>query len=258
VESYVLGLSDAAESAEFERLCLQYPELAAARQAFEEALEKHALENAVAPSAQVRKKLLEAIGKETAVKTSSKVIQMEPVNTPARKGGGLLRFVAAAAVILLLVAAWFAYQSNKQYEEAKASQAQLQEEIKRKDSILDKIAEERKAIRNPNAIVVNMEGTKIAPQSSASVYWDSTTSDVYLVVKNMPKLANDKQYQLWALINGQPKDLGVFDSKEENMILRMKNTEKAQAFAITIEKKGGNPTPTLDSMQSMGEMKAKQ
>ncbi len=76
---------------------------------------------------------------------------------------------------------------------------------------------------------------------------------MYLVVKNMPKLSNDQQYQLWALIDGKPKDLGVFDATDDKVILKMKNTQKAQAFAITIEKKGGSPSPTLDSMQSLGK-----
>lgn len=33
----------------------------------------------------------------------------------------------------------------------------------------------------------------------------------------------------------------------------MKNTKRAQAFAITIEKKGGDEQPDLGSMQSLGE-----
>jgi hypothetical protein len=33
----------------------------------------------------------------------------------------------------------------------------------------------------------------------------------------------------------------------------MKDTKKAQAFAITIEKAGGSHQPTLDSMQSLGK-----
>jgi len=48
----------------------------------------------------------------------------------------------------------------------------------------------------------------------------------------MPKLPNDQQYQLWALIDGKPSDLGVFDATDNKVILKMKNTKKAQAFAI--------------------------
>jgi anti-sigma-K factor RskA len=106
---------------------------------------------------------------------------------------------------------------------------------------------------DPNTTVVNMVGTQAAPKSSANVYWDSTNTSVYLVVKNMPKLPSNQQYQLWALIDNKPKDLGVFDATDDKVILKMKNTQKAQAFAITIEQKGGSPSPTLQKMQSLGK-----
>jgi anti-sigma-K factor RskA len=34
----------------------------------------------------------------------------------------------------------------------------------------------------------------------------------------------------------------------------MKNIPRAQAFAITLEKKGGNPTPTMEQMFVMGSI----
>ena len=98
-----------------------------------------------------------------------------------------------------------------------------------------------------------MVGTQVAPTSSANIYWDSASSNVYLIVKNMPKLPSVQQYQLWALIDNKPKDLGVFDATDQNVILKMKNTQKAQAFAITIEKQGGSPSPDLQKLQSMGK-----
>src|SRR6202000_1909090 len=121
-------------------------------------------------------------------------------------------------------------------------------------NILDKIVDEQKhVVGDPNTTVVNMVGTKVAPKSSANIYWDSASANVYLVVKNMPNLPNDKQYQLWALIDNKPKDLGVFDATDDKIILKMKNTQKAQAFAITIEQKGGSPSPDLQKLQSMGK-----
>ena len=51
VESYVLGLASNEERREFEQLCAQYPELLLARMAFEQAIEKQAMANAIAPDA---------------------------------------------------------------------------------------------------------------------------------------------------------------------------------------------------------------
>lgn len=69
---------------------------------------------------------------------------------------------------------------------------------------------------------------------------------------------NDKshQYQLWALVNGKPVDLGVFDVKADTagILVNMKEIANAQTFAVTIEKRGGSPSPTMDQMIVAGNV----
>jgi anti-sigma-K factor RskA len=256
IEAYVLGLASQSEKAEFEQLCTQYPELVTARRDFEEGLEKHAADQTMEPPHGVKVKVLEAISgaagnaPETVSANPPKIITMEKQKTGA---SGLLRFIAAASVILLVILSWFTYQSYQQNRDLEKNNEALNEKLNSTRQTLDAIVDETSVLKNPNTTVVNMVGTKVAPKSSANVYWDSTNNNVFLVVKNMPQLPSDRQYQLWALIDGKPSDLGVFDSKSDKVILKMKNTKKAQAFAITIEKSGGNPSPTLDSMQSIGK-----
>jgi anti-sigma-K factor RskA len=252
VENYVLGLADAGERAEFEQLCRQYPELVKAREQFEVMLEKHALANAVQPPAATRQKVL-AVVQDSAAQTNPKIPAMETTSTPVRSMNAW-RWVAAASIILLAVSAWFAYDANKKNEDLATQNKDLQSRLDSSDLVLQRIVDERKNA-DQGVIVVNLEGTKNAPKSSASIFWDSAKANVYLVVDNMPRLPNNKQYQLWAIIDDVPKDLGVFDVKDKNMIIKMQGVQKAQAFAITIEKQGGSPTPTLDSMQVMGSPK---
>jgi len=258
----VLGLATESERTEFEQLCTQYPELVAARREFEERLEQHASQQAEPPPPGVKVKIFKAIGDQHPDHSPSsnppKTITMENVNSPARSTSGWLRFVAAASVVLLIGLAWFTYQSYTQNNELQTTNNALKARLNSTDSILNQIVAEQKMVKDPNVTVVNMVGTQTAPKSSANIYWDSTSSNVFLVVKNMPKLPSDQQYQLWALIadkegKPQPKDLGVFDATDDKVILKMKNTQKAQAFAITIEQKGGSPSPTLQKMQSLGK-----
>jgi hypothetical protein len=162
--------------------------------------------------------------------------------------------VAAAAIILFLIAGYFAYNFYNKNRELKNSNKDLEAKLNQNDSLINKMTEEQKIMHDPNAMVVNMVGLKGSP-ASASVYWDSTSTDVYLVVKNMPKLPSDKQYQLWALIGSKPVDLGLFDAPQPNVILKMKNTQQADAFAITIENRGNTAGPTLEQLQSMGKAK---
>lgn len=175
---------------------------------------------------------------------------MQPGTT--RSSG--LKWFAAASVILFLITAYLAYSFYNKNEE-------LQAKINRTDTIVNELqakvaemARGEKIMHDPNVMVVNMVGLK-GSASSANVYWDSTSTDVYMVVKNMPKIATDKQYQLWALIGSKTVDLGLFDLPQSNVILKMKNAQKADAFAITIENRGNTGGPDLGQLQSMGKAK---
>jgi anti-sigma-K factor RskA len=68
---------------------------------------------------------------------------------------------------------------------------------------------------------------------------------------------NDKahQYQLWALVGGKPVDLGVFDSGADTLtnIKEMKSLASADAFAVTLEPRGGSVNPTMDQMMVIGK-----
>ena len=257
IESYVMGLASEAERAEFERLCTEYPELLAARRKFEERLEGYASENAEAPPPEVKVKVLEAIGnafpRNEASSTPPKIVNMPNANQ--RTGAPvMLRVVAAASIILFIGMGFLYYQTKQENRDLAETNDRLKVSLDTTRNVLNTIlAEQKDVMSNPNVTVVNMVGTQVAPKSSANIYWDSASSNVYLVVKNMPKLPSDQQYQLWALIDSKPKDLGVFDATDEKVILKMKNTQKAQAFAITIEQKGGSPSPTLQKMQSLGK-----
>jgi anti-sigma-K factor RskA len=253
IESYVMGLASESERAEFEQMCAQHPELVAERRKFEESLETFASEQAVRPPVELKAKILEAIGDPDLRSVSSsnppkRIITME--NSKSPRSSGLLRFVAAAAVILLIGMVVLYYLVNQQNKELANANKQLAERLNQSDAALTKLLGE---ISGPTTTVVNMVGTKREPKASANVYWDSTSSNVYLLVKNMPQLPSDQQYQLWALIDNKQKNLGVFDATDQNIILKMDSTKKAQAFAITIEKKGGSAHPTLDSLQSVGK-----
>ena len=239
IESYVLGLASDEERREFEKTCEQYPEVLAARTAFELALEKQAMENAIAPPADLKNKIIDKIG------AAGKVVSMQ--SAPVRKINWL-KYTAAASVILLAGSLYYnisLYNKNKNlrvsYDKTVARLSDMEKDIQ----ILQ---------QNPNVKMASMKGMAISPASYATVYWDTTSHDVYLLTNNLPIPASDKQYQLWALLNGKPVDLGVFDIKKERLLIQAKNTQGAEAFAITLENKGGSPTPCMEKIYVMGKL----
>jgi anti-sigma-K factor RskA len=101
---------------------------------------------------------------------------------------------------------------------------------------------------------VSMDGTENAPSSSANIYWNKETADLYLSIGSLADLAEDQQYQLWAIIDGKPVDAGVFDIND-SYLTKMKNIMgDAKTFAVTIETKGGAETPSLETMQVAGNL----
>ena len=252
IESYVLGIASHEEQLEFERLCAEYPEIKAARDTFELSLENHSLTNAVVPPAQIKNQFLTAI-KETG---AAPVVNMSSARSidkavPVRKmyPG---RYVAAASIVLLVTSTVLNFYFYKQYqssvadlkniiaksEETASNNRVLQTKLELYQSSLD-------MIKNPNMAVIALKGEPVAPSGLTTVYWDRQSKDVYLLVSNLPQPATDKQYQLWAIVDGVPVDAGTLDMNNATALVKMKNIPRAQAFAITLEKKGGSQTPTM-------------
>lgn len=240
VESYVLGLASDEERKEFEQMSKQYPEVLASRIAFEEALEKQAMINAIAPAATLKDKIFGQIN------GTGKVVSMNAAKVTKTN---LLKYAAAACVILLAGSVyWNITLSNKNNS--------LQNNYNNTLSELDNVKKDIQVLTgNSNIKMASMKGLDASPQSYATVYWDTTSHDVYLLANNLPIAASDEQYQLWAILNGKPVDLGVFDFKKEKLLIQAKNTQGAEAFAITLEKKGrSNTTVPEGTMVVMGKL----
>lgn len=236
VESYVLGLASESERKEFEERSAQYPELMKARIAFEKALENQAIENAIQPPAFLKDKIFSEINEEASLNQA-----------PVRKMQWL-KYAVAASVILLLASVWMninLYQKNnslkKDYTDTQTKMGDMKKEIEIIQS-------------NPNIKMAAMKGMPVSPHSYATIYWDTTSHDVYLLANNLPLPASDKQYQLWAIISGKPVDLGVFDLKKEKLLIQAKNAQGVEAFAITLENKGGSTEGPRGDMYVMGKL----
>jgi anti-sigma-K factor RskA len=238
VESYVLGLVSDQERNEFEQLCAQYPELMQAKTAFELALEKKAMENALSPSPDLKERIFREIN------TGGKSLPMH--TAPVRK---MNWFKLAAAACLVLLAGSL-YWNISLYNRNKSLRADYDNTVAR---LNDMEKDVQVLQQNPSVKMASMKGLDVSPQSYATVYWDTSSHDVYLMTNNLPVPANDKQYQLWAIFNGKPVDLGVFDIKKERLLIQARNTQGAEAFAITMEKKGGSPSPE-GTMYVMGKL----
>lgn len=263
VESYVLGLADPAERAEFERMCAAHAEVRKARDAFELALERQVMQNAIPPSKNTRSKIFAEIEIEEQKRGTDSIqdtISRQPELPQAQRAGGKLssmgmyRFIAAASIVLLIVSTglnFYLFNQFKDYSNRYAILLAQQNELARNNDVLRTRLETYEntlaMMRDPDMMVVKMPGTNVpaSPDSTsmATVYWNTKSKDVYLIVNNLPQPPSDRQYQLWAIVNGQPIDAGVFDVQTGTDMVKMKNMQRAEIFAVTLEKRGGSTSP---------------
>ncbi len=232
VEGYVLGLASSEERSEFEQMCIQHPLVLQARTDFELVMEKQAFENAIVPSADVKGKILDEINNKASVAP----VDIAPVRT--MNPLGWLKYAVAACLVLLAGSLYYNYTLYNKNKD-------LQNNFDNTVAKLNTLEKDIQVLQqNPNIKMAAMKGLDASPQSYATVYWDTTSHDVYLLANNLPAPASDKQYQLWALFDGKPIDLGFleFDVKQKRLLARMKNAQGAQAFAITLEEKGRKNT----------------
>ena len=112
-----------------------------------------------------------------------------------------------------------------------------------------------KIMKDKNYKMVELKGLEKSPNSNVIAFWNPETKKLYAGVMNLPVPPPGKQYQLWALSNGKPVDAGVMDvDPSDKSLHEMKSTVDAQAFAVTLEPKGGSINPTMDQMYVMGKI----
>jgi len=112
-------------------------------------------------------------------------------------------------------------------------------------------------IQDTNVQKIDLKTVKPEQYNLAAVFWNKKTNEVYLMPASMTALPADKQYELWAIIDGTPVNAGVLENCGKGELCKMLNISKTpQVFAITIENKGSiKATPNLPGMVVAGEVK---
>jgi anti-sigma-K factor RskA len=256
LESYVLGIASAEEAAEIEALAHQYPLIKAEIEAIRASLEAYIIQHEQMPPAALKKKIwhkLEELEEgETAINSRPAVTHpIAATTTEVKPLGGWKRYLVAASLAGLIISAGaniFLYSqlqnTRQQLAEANTANSRLAQELEVNKANYDKAADELAVLNNPDNKVIYLKGQEPAPGAAVVVYWNAHQKQVHLAIHNLPAHAADKQYQLWAIVGGKPVDAGMLDTNNPQQSLqKMKEIDKAEAFAITLEKKGGNPTP---------------
>ncbi len=232
-------MADAQDAAELVRLSHQYPEIGKAIADFEAGLEQTAFAAATQPPVYVKQELFTQLAGEF-VEEKAKTVTM-----PASR---FTKYISAAAIILLIVSAslnmyfYSRFQSaNTAYQALLVEKTSMLAENKINQTKVLDMYQSMQMMSDPSVAKVSMPSAPGTQGNLATVFWDTKTKDVYVLANQLPQAPADKEYQLWAIVDGKPVDAGMMGTCAG--LCKMKNIPAAQAFAVTLEKKGGNPTP---------------
>ncbi len=241
IELYVMGLCSPEEEKELELLRVQHPELHEAILQYETEMENKMLQNTTFPGAEVDEIILQRLES-----LHTPVVQMKVHNAPVKKLFWL-KPVAAAALLLLGISTFYnysLYNKNKQQAEV----------IKGAKNISLPLSD-YEVITNPSITPVGLYGVGSHAICRCTMFWDKKTGKAYIMIHHLPKSSSSKDYQLWAEVDGKPVSVGIINDEIRGRFIEVPNVPAgAIAFSVTLEKAGGNNTPTVDETYLAGKI----
>jgi anti-sigma-K factor RskA len=247
VELYAMNALSPDEKKEFERLMLLYPEIATELNVVEQSIENYAFAHSLNPRPILRSRILNAAFGD------QKQAIVKPIQKQRENYSLTYKYMVAASLAALIVstfASWFFYtrwdEAEKRYTDLLNEKNELAENYNMVKASFDESMTTLLVMRDENSRMIELNSTDTSHKYMARVYWNRQTHHSYIDVLSLPAPAHGKQFQLWALVGGKPVDAGVFSMDEYAQ--RVKDIEKADAWAVTLEPRGGSISPTMDQM----------
>lgn len=252
LEAHVFGRTSPEEARLVEGMRASEPAVRAELESIEMALEEEALRSAIAPPPAMKQAVLDRIAADAA-RTTTPVIPIAP------RQERRFNWAVAASVAALLLSAAINFMQYRELRHVRGELARLEnersvlaEQLEVQQAGFRHSQEQLAVLTNPRTQVVVLNGTPNAPAAKARIYWDKAAHLVHIDALTMDPPPAGMQYQLWALVDGKPVDAGVIGLGPDQGLQRMNDVSEAQAFAVTLERSGGSPTPTLEAMVLMG------
>jgi anti-sigma-K factor RskA len=167
-------------------------------------------------------------------------------------------WMAVAALLLLGVAVWGLLGQARMERQVRGLEAE-RERLARQVNDLDRQVglareEARRAqqalqvLAAPGVQSVVLAGLGPSPGAKGRTYVNPSTRDALFYAFDLPALPADKTYELWFIAAGKPVAAGTFDVDHRGTgtvrVEQVTDANQIQAWAVTIEPRGGMPQPT--------------
>lgn len=261
LELYVMGMLPPEEASKVETLAQLFPEIKQEIDAIAQTFEAGAMQMAVTPSAAVKDKLMSALNVKTETSSTSvpgKVVEMK-TKAEERSSFNKLSIAASWGLLILLGGlSVYLFNTNKQLKNDVAAMQQNISGYENQMTGLNKKVNSYEMYRrlktDSSVQTIMLASVKEGVRQQAEVFWNKNTGELFIDPAFLPQTPSGKQYQLWFIADGKPVDAGMINMSDSDVLQKMKECKGAQAFAITLEKEGGSPTPTMDQMMVLGKV----
>ncbi|MCJ8211388.1 anti-sigma factor [Mucilaginibacter sp. RS28] len=264
LELYVLGDISAEEKLQVETMASKHPEVKAELDAIESSMERYAELNEVEPAPALRERVLNSLvtnlgddrifRDKPASAREEKVVQLVQ-----QKSNNFYKYAFAACLALLVVSVAALVTIYNKYQSANGQLVTLQLQNQKFANTVNLLDGQLSVFRDPSFKMIRLNGTSKTPKSELMIGWSPNRKKLIIDMgrSRMPLTDETHSYQLWAIVGGKPVDLGVFEANEQNAdaLKEMKAVDSAEAFAVTLEPRGGSPIPTMDNMMVVGNTK---
>lgn len=255
LEQYAFDLLSPSERSEVEANVQQYPELGEELRQIEYTIEKYLYLYQAPVSPDFRERLDKRLEKITPDPLPRSTSTLAAGTTRSPLNYWLFGFL----IFSLIAATWLFYKNQEQdmaYAELQSEYDTLKQECDATEELNRNLLIKLQTIRQTGNTLIQMRGTDNAPAAIASVLYNPEMETSYLDVVDLPTPPTDKQYQLWAIVDGTPVNMGVFDVEADTVsgLQEVPFIADAQAFAVTLEPRGGSEVPTLEEMVTIGNV----
>jgi anti-sigma-K factor RskA len=257
VEMYSLGTLTESEKVEFEQRLLMYPDLIRELNQVQLALSAYAKVHAINPRPGLRVEVMQ----DTLNVSGNKSLRSKN-NTADKNHSITYKYLIAASLAALAIstfASWFFYSrwedSEERFSQLLKEKNQLAQNYNLVKDGFDKTVYDMLIMRNERSQLINLLPADTSINYLARLYWNHDSKEIYIDVLKLPEPIQDHEYQLWAILNGQAYNAGLFDAHEFSGIQRMQDIPAADSWLVTLEPKGGSPIPTLEHSVLFSESK---
>lgn len=261
LEAYIFDALTDEQRAEVEANIALYPELKEEVIALENSLLSLAEATSVQPPAFMQEQIWNALPQDASeTRPSSSSVPNKTIELPASPKPAWQRaaiWIALGSSVLLNFMLWS--QRNTVTEEQLALQSQMDSVREQQQQLASLISDYRKEMdmmADTNMQTIVMKSIVPGHPMAATVYWNKAKGETYLAMKKLPMPPKGMQYQMWVIQDGKPVSMGVLPNEmadDNTVALLPMSVTNGQAFAISLEKEGGSPTPTAENIYVLGK-----